>query len=227
MLCERAQELFSEYCDGTLQESLTIPFENHLNECSSCHSQMDGLIEVYRILDEAPMVEPPVEFREIVWRKIDAQQKASMAKKEPLFAFDWKSVFKPVNLGWAAAALVIVMLAPVAMPGNNTVAKMFPWNLVYSPANSGATSITIGSASILNVGGRSTVAIQVNNSGPSAVPIEVSMVPGVQKVVIEAEPGKNQAYEIGAAPEVSGAGVKVVASWQSGSKKEMVEVPVP
>jgi anti-sigma-K factor RskA len=134
MRCERAQELFSEYCEGALQPALTVPLESHLTSCAECRATVQDLKEVWRILD-SPMaaVEPPAGFRAAVWSRIDAEEEKSRRSWRPRFAFQWRLLFTRPALGRAAAVLLVVVLSGVYIPMRFTAARMtFPWSLFYS-----------------------------------------------------------------------------------------------
>jgi hypothetical protein len=74
MLCERAQELFSDYHEGSVKPAMLVPFESHLHECADCRTRLDGVRDVWEMLDSAPYVEPPVGFHAAVWARIDAME---------------------------------------------------------------------------------------------------------------------------------------------------------
>jgi hypothetical protein len=176
MRCERAQELFSEYCEGSVQTALRVPFESHLQDCPDCREQVVGLKEVWKVLDAAPVIEPPVDLRAAVWQRIDAQQAARRQQPRlPQLRFDWRSLFTRPALGWAAAALVAVLLAPMVVKGPFVGARLvFPWNLFYSkPA-----PVNVMGAKVVVKNGQPWLDLQVNNPGTSAVKLDVTVQSG-------------------------------------------------
>src|SRR5437016_3673479 len=123
MRCERAQELFSEYCEGTVQRALKVPLESHLGACGQCRDEVSGLRRVWKLLDDAPLMSPPEGFRAAVWQRIDAQQAARNTR--PRFSFDWRSFFTRPALAWGAAIVLLVLFSRFVVPGS------------YSPAGIG------------------------------------------------------------------------------------------
>src|SRR5258707_8445859 len=113
MKCETAQELFSDYCEGALQRAMTLTLENHLVECSQCRSEVEGLKIVWATLDAAEVIEPPANFRETVWAKIDAHEKQAAISRPSRVGFSLKSLFTKRAFAWAGAALVIFVLAGI------------------------------------------------------------------------------------------------------------------
>lgn len=170
MRCERAQELFSDVHEGAAPRAVLVPFENHLAECTACRAQMDGLREVWNLLDSAPMVEPPADFRAAVWKRIDAAE-AAKQKAHPLraLALDWRTLFSRPAAAWAAAALLLVLLTGVVVPGRYTAARMvFPWSLFYSAPKTQVA--VIGEPRVIDsADGKRTLDIPVNNPGPGEV----------------------------------------------------------
>src|SRR5688572_31789011 len=118
MRCESAQELFSEYCDGGIQEALRVPLESHLSTCDRCNDEIESLRHVWKVLDAAPLVEPPAGFRAAVWQRIDAQEtaKAGLTWAQRIFP-DWKAAFGRRPLAWAVAAGLLLVVASVVVPG--------------------------------------------------------------------------------------------------------------
>lgn len=213
MLCERAQELFSDYHEGAVKPAMLVPLESHLDECADCRTQMEGMRSVWTMLDNAPVIDPPHGFRAAVWAKIDAAEAEKSLTKRPAFAFDWRSLFRPATLGWAAAALVVLMLAPVVIPGAHSVARMwFPWSLFYGEP---AKSHVILSQPQVNVkDGRKWVDVQVSNTGSASARLEVKIDGATSApVVIDAPAGSNQWYHVAPAPAGT---AHIQATWQEG-----------
>jgi hypothetical protein len=221
MLCERAQELFSEYHEGAIKAAMQVPLESHLEECVNCRTSLAGLREVWTMLDGAPVVEPPANFRAVVWARIDALEAEKARNRKPLFAIQWSSLFRPANLGWAAAALAILMLAPVVIPGPHSVARMwFPWNLFYSAP---ASKVTIGMPLVTIDEGRKWVDVQVTNNGTSAARIEVKVDgTAASPVVIEAPAGSSSRYHVAPAEGAT----RVQATWREDGSSRSQELPV-
>jgi hypothetical protein len=199
MLCERAQELFSDYHEGAVKTAMKVPFEGHLEQCSECRMRLDGMREIWTMLDRAPIVEPPPDFRAAVWARIDAMEAEKARRKQPVIRFDWRTLFRPATLGWAAAALVIVMLAPVVIPGTRSTASLwFPWSMVYSRS---APGVSVGEPQITTKDGQRWIDLRVSNSGTAPSHVEFRVPGSSGPVAIDAQPGTDQVYRLGPAPE--------------------------
>jgi hypothetical protein len=210
MLCERAQELFSDYYEGAVKPAMLVPLEGHLDECEDCRDRLHGMRDLWTLLDTAPHVEPPPGFRAAVWARIDAMEADKARQRKPAIAFDWRSLFRPATLGWAAAALALIVLAPVVIPGGHTVARMFPWSLFMSAPP--ASQITLGQPQVTIRDGRKWVDLEVRNGSGSAQQIEVQVEGSTSApVTIDAPAGSKSTYHIAPA---SGSSVNLHAKWQ-------------
>jgi hypothetical protein len=203
MRCERAQELFSEYNEGNIQTALRVPLEDHLSTCDSCRTEMEGLRKIWTMLDTAPVIEPPADFRAVVWRRIDADLAAKgKASQKPAFSFNWRSLFTRPALGWATAVLAIVALAPVVVPGPQTAARMwFPWSLFYhgKPASSAQVNISIGQPKVVSQGGHVWLDVPVNNPGTVPARVSATITSGTvenKNVEIESPAGTNAWFHV-------------------------------
>jgi hypothetical protein len=173
MLCERAQELFSDYYEGSIQAALTIPLEDHLGACGSCRDEFDGLKRIWPVLDAAPVIEPPADFRALVWQRIDAAEAERATVRKPLFRFDWQALFPKPALGWAAALLVVIALSGVAVKGNFTPAWIGSiWSSKPAPSPS------IGSARTFEVDGNEVMKVYVQNPASYAIRVNVEVTAG-------------------------------------------------
>jgi len=175
MLCERAQELFSDYYEGTIQAALNIPLENHLDTCGTCREGFEGLKAVWPVLDSAPVIEPPVDFRANVWQRIDAAEAKRAATRRPLFRFDWQSMFPRPALGWAAALLVIVALSGVAVKGSFTPAWLGSF---WSGKHEAAPAPTIGDTRVFDATGSQVLKVYVQNPARYAIRVETKLESG-------------------------------------------------
>src|SRR5262249_31127839 len=119
MKCEKARELFSDFCEGTLQRAMLVSLESHLSGCSNCRAELDALKNVWSALNRAPVIEPPANFRELVWEKIDAQEKQAARPRLVPARPGWRALFTRRNLALAGAAILLIILAPFAVPGNH------------------------------------------------------------------------------------------------------------
>jgi hypothetical protein len=211
MLCERAQELFSDYYEGAVKPAMLVPLEGHIDECEDCRGKLHGMRDVWIILDTAPHVAPPKDFRATVWSRIDAMEAQKAQTRRPSFAFDWRSLFRPATLGWAAAVLALIILAPVVIPGGHTVARMwFPWNVFMSAPP--ASQVSLGQPQVTIKDGEKWVDLEVKNSSTSSKQIEVKLEGSTAgTVVIEAPAGSKATYHIAPSP---GNSIRLQAQWQ-------------
>lgn len=172
MLCERAEELYSDYIDGTIQKSLVVPLESHLKECANCRTQVEELRRVWRVLDEAPVVEPPADFREEVWRRIDAAAQVRQPRPRP----SWRALFTRPALGWAAAALLLVVLAGVVVPGRHKSASWLMWPLsLFSSGEKATWNITVGQPQMVEINGQPH--LQLPLTSQTGEPVDVLVEP--------------------------------------------------
>ena len=213
MRCERAQELFSDYCEGNVQTALRIPLEGHLEGCAVCRQQVEGLKGVWKVLDAAPVVDPPTDFRAAVWRRIEEDQAVRRQSSRPRFRFDWRSLFTRPALGWATAVAVIVLLAPVVIKGPFVGARMvFPWSLFYSkPA-----PVSVTGARVVTKNGQSWLDLQVSNPGASSVKLDVTVASGAvqnPRVTIDVPATTSGEYDL--TPVVTGSAgpIKLNVRW--------------
>src|SRR5438552_17907142 len=102
MRCERARDLFSDFCEGSLRGGLLVTLEGHLKGCNQCTTEVDELRKVWSILDDAPSVEPPSNFRAVVWQKIDELENSRLKSRRRVF--DWRTMLARPAFGLAAPA---------------------------------------------------------------------------------------------------------------------------
>lgn len=112
MRCEKAQEIFSDYLEGTLERPMVFTLEHHLGECAECGRDYERFRETWQMLDSLPTVEAPAGLRESVLEKIQAQQ---TARRRLPWSLDLSKIFQPrvpirVAAGLAAVALFGVMV---------------------------------------------------------------------------------------------------------------------
>src|SRR2546421_5560202 len=137
MKCERAQEQMSDYCEGALQGGFVVAFEQHIGQCDQCRAEVHGLKSIWAELDSAPVIDPPAGFRAGVWERIRAAETArhAPALRRPWRILDWGRIFARPAYAFAALAaiLLLILLAPIAVPGTRSTAAMYwPWSLFLS-----------------------------------------------------------------------------------------------
>lgn len=110
MQCKHAQELLSDYISGSVAPALSVSLENHMAECAGCRQDLSGLREVWKQLEDIPMVDTPMYFHENIMSSIDKQIVADESIADIRSrSFDWRSLFRPRSLAYAAAVLVLLM----------------------------------------------------------------------------------------------------------------------
>jgi hypothetical protein len=110
MKCDYAQELFSDYIMGETDRAITVSLENHLTECAPCREIVAGLRQVWTALDAMPVEEPPLYFHENLMHRLDAERAvAEEAASRKRALWDWRALFRPRALAYAAVALVVVL----------------------------------------------------------------------------------------------------------------------
>src|SRR5436305_14891339 len=90
MNCERAQESFSDYVDGSLDRRSTLAMEAHLAACRHCMSDVDGLRQTWADLSAVPVTPPPPGL---------AEQTIAAIRREQNRAHD-AAVSRPSLMGW-------------------------------------------------------------------------------------------------------------------------------
>lgn len=178
MRCERAQELFSEYCEGAIQAALRVPLESHLAACARCREEVDGLRHVWTVLDSAPRMEAPAGFRASVWQRIDSQE-TSRSSRSWLQGIlpQWKDAFMRRPYAWAAGAGILLVLASAVVPGRYT-----PAGLLAGLFRSDNRSQFVAALPQIAPGGEITVPLTLQNSegkvDSHSVPIQVRVLSG-------------------------------------------------
>jgi hypothetical protein len=108
MQCDHAQELFSDYVTGEIDRALTVSIENHLSVCKDCRETVEDLRRAWAMLDQMPVVEPPPQFHaNLMSRLAEAQVQAEVAR--PSAGWDWRTLFRPRALAFAATILILLM----------------------------------------------------------------------------------------------------------------------
>ena len=225
MLCERAEELFSDFVDGSILPAMSVALQSHLNECDKCQKSVAATRVIWNTLDAAPTIEPPADFRALVWRKIDAAKavrdfEARSAKPK----FDWKSLFRMPTVAWAGAALVVLALAPVVVPGKQNAASMWPWSLFMSAKSSGSATapLVIKDAVIGQHDGKSVVDLDISNGGTTAVTVDANIEGAVENTFVKLEipASSHSVYHLTPLQSGISSKINVKLSWdESGTSK--------
>jgi hypothetical protein len=102
MTPEKAQELFSEYREGTLDPGLRQALERHFYENPATQEEYRVFVSVYDSLSNPSEVTPPQDLSEIISRRLDLADWER--KREPKRQLKW---FRLLTMG-ATAAVVIM-----------------------------------------------------------------------------------------------------------------------
>jgi hypothetical protein len=159
MKCENAIELISGYCEGSLDTASRVTFEAHLAACAKCRSAEQGVRAVWTSLDEMPVVEAPATLRADVWKRIEASPAKAPASKSSSRAPSLASLFTRRGLALAGAAVVVLALMAVTIPGNRIAAGWWPFGRT---AVSGELRL-LGAPAIVRDGGAARIQFQVQN----------------------------------------------------------------
>jgi hypothetical protein len=79
MNCQRVQELFIDYQDGTLAPDESAQLRTHLASCPTCQREWAALQEISRKLEQLPAPEPSPRLREQFYAMLETHQRAADA----------------------------------------------------------------------------------------------------------------------------------------------------
>ena len=182
MKCETAQELFSDYCESGLERAMTHSLETHLGECGHCRAEVEGLKRVWATLDAAPIIEPPANFRETVWAKIDADEKRASEPRSAGIGFSLRSLFTKRSLAWAAAAILLLALAPIAVPGKYTPAWILSFEGLLKGSSEKTWNVTALPASF-SPEDRQVLLVPLTVDAPSQIRVSLKVESGPAKLL--------------------------------------------
>lgn len=115
MDCRRAEELFSDHLDGTLEAPLRAELERHLAACEPCRLLREALGEVVAALRALPFVDAP---RHLAARAADAALAAGRRRPAGVVAPFVAPSRMPVWLQALAATLAIAITGGLAAAGS-------------------------------------------------------------------------------------------------------------
>jgi anti-sigma factor RsiW len=73
MNCEHISTQLVSYMDGRATEPERREVEAHLESCAACRSRVEEFRRLWTVLDEAPVVEPSLDFDARMRQRIDAE----------------------------------------------------------------------------------------------------------------------------------------------------------
>lgn len=104
MKCSRAEELFTDYLDGTLSSPLRTDLEEHLEGCTGCASLYTAFEEiVHHVLPAVPRVQPEAGLER---RVLSAMRRRRRFEAREVLALPRRATWA----AWVAAAAFFVML---------------------------------------------------------------------------------------------------------------------
>ena len=130
MNCTKAQDMFSSYMEHTMDPSMRMEFEEHLDTCMTCSKAYSKFKAAIVMVEELPEVEVPAGFHTAVMARVEQAQRATPHKVK-WWNLDWGTVFtvrvpaRAVAMGFAALLLmaIVVQLTPL----HTITAGLMPW----------------------------------------------------------------------------------------------------
>ena len=218
MRCDSARELLSEYTEGSIQAALRIPLETHLGECCDCRAEADGLRDVWRMLDAAPVMDAPADLRAVVWAKIDAQEQARSQRRAG-FRPSWSALFTRKALGWGAALLAVVALASFTMPGRYSPASLF---FGFSTPRKSSPELKAGAPRHITAPGVNQLSVGVQWTGEAADELTATVESGPATV----RESKPDAITLDLQPGAANSDVVVRLQWSDNGHAESKSVTI-
>jgi hypothetical protein len=138
MQCDHAQELFSDYVTGEIDRALTVSIENHLAVCKDCRETVGDLRQAWAMLDQMPVVEPPPLFHAtLMGRLAEEQAQAVTEAARPAVHWDWRALFRPRALAFAATILILLMAGAEVVQTQRAALGPLGWMMnLFRPAPS-------------------------------------------------------------------------------------------
>lgn len=110
MKCERARELFSDYLEGGIDYALTETVRGHLDQCTACKHDFEGLKRTWVAMGALPEVEPPVDFRHNVIMQVARMQHEQTKDPRKAVRSGWSSLLQWLSPARAAAVAAGVLV---------------------------------------------------------------------------------------------------------------------
>lgn len=105
--CKEVNELMSLYIDGLLDDEKTREFEEHINNCRACRSELDEMLAVVRMCNDVEEVKVPDDFKSKLHSKLTAVKEEESNKKKSFYV----KYRKLIKVCTSAAVLLIVAFA--------------------------------------------------------------------------------------------------------------------
>lgn len=215
MRCERAQELFSDYCEGTIQPAFAVSLESHLSSCPHCRTEVESIRQLWQMLDEVPLVDPPAGFRAHVLNRLEE----SLASAAPKPAFDLRSLFTRRTAAWTTAAVLVLLFGTVAIPGRYTSAWMGSLSELFHRSQP-ALTVSVGDVQAPNsLSSEMTVNLSVAGSGESQASVRVLSGGAVltdDSRAVSLSPGKSAELHLKRLGPLTNEPIRLELSWKDG-----------
>ena len=124
---EAAQELFSDYLEGTLAEAERGQLAAHLEGCADCRAELEALRTTLRSLSGLRSLPPPENFVRKVEQRIARRSRGRF--------FGQERVLMRIPFEWISFVIIILMLAVYMIMLQGQVKKVHP-----GPGSGGAGS---------------------------------------------------------------------------------------
>lgn len=102
MHCEKVKTLLADYLDGTLDKTLKVSLESHLQGCAACEREMRALSVLWRELPKLQAPDPPAFLHERVMSRVEAHAWNEQRQR--------RLSFRNVMMSWQFAAGVAATL---------------------------------------------------------------------------------------------------------------------
>lgn len=79
MNCVQAQQMFSDYIEGELEEPLSVALQHHVSHCESCAHELSALKDLWPSFGSLDVVEPPSDLHANIMLQISGMQKSKEA----------------------------------------------------------------------------------------------------------------------------------------------------
>src|SRR5689334_7077850 len=117
MHCERAQESFSDYIEGSLDRRSTLAMEAHLAACRHCMSDVDGLRQTWVDLSAVPVTPPPPGLAEqtiaAIRREHDRARDVTVSRPSMM---DWLRSLTPARAAFATGLATLIVAGAFIAP---------------------------------------------------------------------------------------------------------------
>jgi hypothetical protein len=139
MRCDKAQEIFSDNLEGTIERPMAIAFESHLAECPQCARDYSTFKTTWEMLETLPAVEPPPGFATDVIMAIEMQREAAR-RAQPRWQAIWNNMFTTKVPARVFAAAVTVFLCSMVLL-HTPLRGIVPAWVIPSPADTSNTVV--------------------------------------------------------------------------------------